>query len=129
MNEEFLDYYEKELYHIREMGGVFAQEYPKIASRLGLDAYSCADPYVERLLEGFAFLTARVQMKMDSEFPKFTQALLNSVYPHYLSPTPSMLIAEFEPRYSEPDLAKGSTLKRGIWNNIWHFDNNISNGT
>ena len=51
----------------------FAKEHPKIAGRLGLEGLECADPYVERLLEGFSFLAARVQLKMDAEFPQFTQ--------------------------------------------------------
>ena len=72
------------------MGAEFAREFPKIAGRLSLEDFSCADPYVERLLEGFAFLTSRVQLKLDAEFPRFTQSLLETLYPHYLAPTPSM---------------------------------------
>ena len=67
----------------------FAREFPKIAGRLALDRDAkeiCPDPYVERLLEGFAFLAARVHLKLDAEFPRFTQTLLETVYPHYLSP-------------------------------------------
>ena len=60
--------------YLRELGGEFAKQFPKIAGRLGLDAFECADPYVERLLEGFAFLAARVQLKIDAEFPRFTEA-------------------------------------------------------
>jgi len=55
-----LEYYNRELQHIREIGGEFAAEFPKIAGRLGLSGFECADPYVERLLEGFAYLAARV---------------------------------------------------------------------
>ncbi len=73
---------------MRDMGGEFAAEFPKVAARLGLGSTEVADPYVERLLEGFAFLTARVQLKMEAEFPTFTQSLLQMVYPHYLAPTP-----------------------------------------
>ena len=49
--------------HLRELGGEFAREFPKIAARLGLEGMEVADPYVERLLEGFAFLAARVQLQ------------------------------------------------------------------
>ncbi len=70
MDPRLLSYYERELQHIREMGAEFAQEFPKIAGRLGLEGFECADPYVERLLEGFAFLAARVQLKLDAEFPR-----------------------------------------------------------
>jgi len=63
MDPRFLDYYERELQFIREMGREFARAYPAIGARLDLDSMECADPYVERLLEGFAFLTARIQLK------------------------------------------------------------------
>jgi type VI secretion system protein ImpG len=101
MDPRLLHYYNRELQHLREMGGEFAREFPKIAGRLGLEAFECADPYVERLLEGFAFLTARVQLKIDAEFPRFTQHLLELVYPHYLAPTPSMAVVQMQPSLSE----------------------------
>ena len=69
MEPRLLKYYNRELQHLREMGGEFAREFPKIAGRLGLDSFECADPYVERLLEGFAFLAARLQLRIDAEFP------------------------------------------------------------
>src|SRR3954463_9550032 len=102
-----LRYYERELQHVREMGGEFAREYPKIAGRLGLEGFECADPYVERLLEGFAFLAARVQLKIDAEFPRFTQHLLELVYPHYLAPTPSMAVVQLRPDLTEGSLGSG----------------------
>ena len=79
----------------------FAREFPKIAGRLGLETFECADPYVERLLEGFAFLAARVHLKIDAEFPRFTQHLLEIVYPHYLAPTPSMAVVQMQPNLTE----------------------------
>ena len=100
MDRRLLNYYNIELAHLRQTGSEFAQEFPKIAGRLALakDAKEiCPDPFVERLLEGFAFLTARVHLKLDAEFPRFTQALLETIYPHYLCPTPSMAVARFEP--------------------------------
>lgn len=97
MDTRLLKYYNRELQYLREMGGEFAAEFPKIAGRLGLDGFECADPYVERLLEGFSFLTARIQLKLDAEFPRFTQHLLEMVYPQCLSPTPSMAVAQFKP--------------------------------
>src|ERR687883_1653262 len=104
MDPRLLNYYNRELQHLREMGAEFAREFPKIAGRLGLEAFECADPYVERLLEGFAFLAARVQLKIDAEFPRFTQHLLEVVYPHYLSPTPSMAIVQMKPNLAEGSL-------------------------
>jgi type VI secretion system protein ImpG len=95
------------------MGGEFAQEFPKIAARLGLNSVDVPDPYVERLLEGVAFLAARVHLRLDAEFPRFTQALLETIYPHYLAPTPSMVIAQCVPDYNDPALANGFTIARG----------------
>ncbi len=113
VSRRLLNYYNAELQYLREMGEAFALEYPKVAGRLGLDAFECADPYVERLLEGVSFLTARVRMKLDDEFPRFTQSLLESVYPQYLCPTPSMAIVRFEPDPSEPSLSEGVPIPRG----------------
>ena len=110
MDPRLLAYYNRELQFVREMGGEFAQAFPKIASRLGLEGLECADPYVERLLEGFAFLAARVQLKLDAEYPHFTQHLLEMTYPQYLAPTPSMGIVELQPRKGVSP--KGFTLPR-----------------
>jgi type VI secretion system protein ImpG len=108
MIPRFLEYYQRELQFIREMGSEFAQQYPKIAASLDLGGTECADPYVERLLESFAFLTARIQLKMDAEFPRFTQHLLEIVYPHYLAPLPSMAVVQIQ-----PDL-KGGVTENGF---------------
>ncbi len=112
MDPRLLKQYDTELRYIREIGGEFARDFPKIAGRLGLEAFECTDPYVERLLEGFAFLAARVQLKMDSEFPQFVQNLLDIVYPHFLTPMPSMAIVRFEPDLSEGGLAAGYGIPR-----------------
>jgi len=113
MDPKILRYYNRELQHVREMGAEFAREYPKIAGRLGLEGIECADPYVERLLEGFAYLSARVQLKVDAEFPTFAQHLLQIVYPHYLAPTPSMAVVQFQPDLNEAGLAQGYQIARG----------------
>jgi len=109
----FLHYYSQELQHLREMGGEFAARYPKVAGRLGLEGFDCADPYVERLLEGFAFLTARVQMKIDAEFPRFTQHLSELVYPDFLAPTPSMAVVQCQPDLASPALKGGFAIPAG----------------
>jgi len=113
MDPLLLDYYNKELIYLKEMGAEFAQQHPKIASRLGMKGLEVADPYVERLLEGFAFLAARTQIKLDAEFPRFTQRLLEVIYPNYLSPTPSMTVVQINPKTSEGDLSKGFSVPRG----------------
>ena len=112
MDPRFLRHYNQELAYMREMGAEFAAQFPKIAGRLGMDGIEVADPYVERLMEGVAFLAARVQLKLDAEFPRFTQRLLEIVYPNYLAPTPAMLIAQFRPQLSETNLAQGFTIPR-----------------
>src|SRR5512134_3514558 len=113
MDPRLLHYYNLELRHLRAMGGEFAQQFPKIAARLSMTDLEVADPYVERLLEGVGFLAARVQLKLEAEFPRFTQALLEIVYPHYLAPTPSMLIAQLTPDPNDPNLAGGFKVGRG----------------
>ncbi|MEY4581732.1 MAG: type secretion system baseplate subunit TssF, partial [Pseudomonadota bacterium] len=90
-----------------EMGAEFAREFPKVAGRLGIDGTECADPYVERLLEAFGFMAARIQLKIDSEFPRFTQHLLELICPHYLVPTPSMAVVQLAPNLLEGALAAG----------------------
>jgi type VI secretion system protein ImpG len=116
MDEAMLQHYNTELRHLREMTGEFAREYPKIAGRLALDRDAkeiCPDPYVERLLEGFAWLAARVHLKLDAEFPRFTQALLETIYPQHLSPLPSMAVVRFDPDEQEAGLADGVEIPRG----------------
>ncbi|WNW12471.1 type VI secretion system baseplate subunit TssF [Pseudomonas sp. DTU_2021_1001937_2_SI_NGA_ILE_001] len=113
MNPRLLGLYNQELQHIRESAQEFAREYPKIAGRLTLAGLDCADPYVERLLEGFAYLTARVQLKLDAEYPTFTHNLLEIAYPHYLAPTPSMTVVQMHADPDEGSLADGFPLPRG----------------
>ncbi len=116
MDNRFLEIYNEELLFMREMGVEFAQAFPKIAGRLGLskdEVLECADPYVERLIEGFAFMAARVKHKLEARFPDFTEQLIEQVYPHFLAPIPSMLIAHFAPDFEEPALKDGYTIARG----------------
>lgn len=112
MDRRIKAYYERELAHLQTVSTEFAREFPKIAGRLALEDFPCVDPYVERLLESFAFLTSRVQLKLDSEFPRFTQNLLETVYPHYLAPTPSMCVVQFNHERAESGLAEGFTIPR-----------------
>jgi type VI secretion system protein ImpG len=113
MNRAMLSKYEQELEHLRSAAGEFARQNPKIASRLALDERECRDPYVERLLEGFAYLAARVQLKLEAEFPRFTETLLNIIYPQYLAPVPAMAMVQFVPELTEAGLAQGFSIARG----------------
>ncbi|WP_435169936.1 type VI secretion system baseplate subunit TssF [Falsirhodobacter sp. 1013] len=113
MTPDLLRLYNEELAYLREMGDEFAAAYPKVAGRLGLEAGEASDPHVERLLEGVAFLSARVQAKLRARFPDFTQGLLDIVYPHFTSPIPSMVIAGFTPDADAGRMEKGHLIPRG----------------
>jgi type VI secretion system protein ImpG len=111
MRDELLGYYERELVFLRQMGTEFARKYPKIASRLLLESDRCEDPHVERLIEAFAFLAGRVHLKVDDDFPEITESFLNILYPHYLTPVPSMSIVQFTPK--EGILTTGHPIPKG----------------
>jgi type VI secretion system protein ImpG len=113
MDTRLLKHYEKELAFIREMGAEFAEAYPKIAARLGMDGVEINDPYVERMIESFAFLTGRIQLELEMQYPVFTQHLLEIIYPHYLAPTPAMTVVQFVPDRAQGNLEKGFLLPRG----------------
>ncbi len=112
MDARLLDYYNRELTYMHELGAEFAQRYPKIAGRLGMRGIEVSDPYVERLLEGFSFLTARIQLKMDAEFPRFSQRLLEVVYPNFLAPLPAMAVVQIDGNLNEGSLKAGYELPR-----------------
>ena len=112
MDKRFLDHYNRELRYLQSAALEFSREFPGVAGHLGLDKVPCPDPYVERLLEGSAFLAARVQARIDAGFPRFTQSLLEAIYPHFLAPTPSMAVVRFEPDMSDKDLKKGHPVPR-----------------
>lgn len=112
MRDELKKYYNDELSYLRQMGAEFAEKYPKIAGRLLLDPAECKDPHVERLLEGFAFLAARIHLKIDDDFPEITESLLDVVYPHFLRPVPSMSIAEFSVDPERGKLTKAIPVPR-----------------
>lgn len=113
MREELLGYYERELTFLRQVGAEFAQKYPKIAGRLQLEPDRCEDPHTERLLEAFAFLAARVHLKVDDEFPEITTALLEILYPHYLRPLPSMSVVELQLDPEQGKVSTSLTVPRG----------------
>lgn len=113
MDPRLLNRYNDELAYLREVGAEFASEFPKIAGRLTLDGLEVADPYVERLLEGVAFLSARVQLKLDAEYPQLQAHLLETLHPNFLAPVPSMMVARMALDLNNPALLTGATLPRG----------------
>ena len=115
MNREFLQFYNRELALLREQAGEFAQEYPGVAERLGGLMADRPDPMIAGLLEGSAFLAARVQLKIKHEFAEFTTNLLDQLAPNYLAPTPSALLAEVAPKFGDPALREGRLIPRGAY--------------
>jgi type VI secretion system protein ImpG len=113
VREELLNYYERELAYIRQMGVEFAQKYPKLAGRLLLEPDRCEDPHVERLLEGFALLAARIHLKLDDDFPQISSSLLEVLFPHYTRPLPSMTVVEFQLDPEQGKLSTGLPIPRG----------------
>jgi type VI secretion system protein ImpG len=113
LRDDLLLYYERELSFLRHMGAQFAEQYPKIASRLNIEPDKCEDPHVERLLEAFAFLAARVHLKIDDEFPEITEALLSIIYPHFIRPVPSMTIVDFRVNPGQAQIGTGLKIERG----------------
>ena len=115
MDEHFKHLYETELTHLNTRAEQFARDekYRRLARRMGLDPNAeLRDPFVDWLLQGYAFLAARVQDKLESGFPRFTQNLLSVLNPQLMSPTPSMIVAGFTMR-QEPALLSGPVLERG----------------
>lgn len=112
MDRRLIEYFENELTHVRRMADEFKHVHPQVAERLQL-GQEPPDPYVQQLLDGFAYLAARIQLKLDAEFPRFTEALLQAVYPHYLAPLPAMAIVEFVPEWQNAELAAGPLIPRG----------------
>jgi len=113
MRDDLLLYYERELTYLRQSAVQFAEKYPKVASRLVIEPSKCEDPHVERLLEAFAFLAARVHLKIDDEFPQITEALLGIIYPHFIRPIPSMSIVEFQLDADQGKLSTGFPIESG----------------
>lgn len=114
MSDALLPYYRAEIEALRGEAAAFARAFPKLAERLRISGTTTDDPHVERLLEGVAFMGARVQHRLDDEFPELTDALLSVLYPHYLSPFPSCTIARFTcatDRASPVEVPRGTMLE------------------
>jgi type VI secretion system protein ImpG len=110
--QDLLDYYKRELSYLRGQGADFARRYPKVAHLLELGPGQSADPHVERLIEAVAFLTARVHLDLDNEFPQISSALLESLYPSLVSPLPSMSVAHFQADPTQGKLTSGFEIPR-----------------
>lgn len=113
VTDELLDYYGRELAYLRDMGDHFARAQPAVAGLLAISAGRCEDPHVERLMQSFALLAARIRKKLDDRFPEITNALLEVAYPHALRPLPSATIVQFEGAGEAARAAEGRTVPAG----------------
>jgi type VI secretion system protein ImpG len=113
MDRVFLEYYEEELTHIRDLAAEFADMHPAVARNLSLDTVPCADPYVERLLDGVAFLAARTRLKVDAERSRFSRAILDVLYPDLVTPAPATVMAVLKPGQQVQTMVEGHTVARG----------------
>lgn len=111
--EDLYSHYERELLYLRRAGEGFARAYPKVAKRLALGPDEAGDPHVERLIESFAFLSSRLQLNLDAQFPVFTDALLGILYPHLSAPIPACGIARLTPDAEAGKMTDGHLLPRG----------------
>ena len=111
--DDLLPYYEQELSFIRRYSREFSERYPKIASQLQMSGEVSEDPHIERMIQSFALLTARVSRRLDDDYPEFTEALFEVMYPHYLRPFPSCSIAHFDYTAAASQLTSANILRRG----------------
>lgn len=112
MRDELYRHYEEELSFIRRRVAEFATKHTAVAGRLLLEPGRSVDPHVERLIEAFAMIAARVRVRLDDEFPQLTDGLLEILQPHALAPVPSMTIARFELDPTQADVEKGVDVPR-----------------
>ena len=112
MSETLFPYYERELLFFRQMTQEFARNYPGAASRLLLEANRSVDPHVERMIQASALLTARIQHKLDDDFPEMTEALVSAFYPQFLAPIPSMAVVEFVVDGERGPMPDGHVIER-----------------
>ena len=113
MDRSFLTYYETELTHLRVLAGEFATLHPTVARNLSLDTVPCPDPYVERLLEGVAYLGARTRLKLDQESRRHVRTLLDALYPDLAGPAPAMSMAKLLPGAQVDGMLSGHRVRRG----------------
>ena len=111
--EQLLPYYESELGYLRRSLREFAERFPKIAGRLLISGEVCEDPHTERMIEAFALLNARIAKRLDDDYPEFTEALFDVLYPHYLRPFPSCSIARFDYADAAKQQSTIGTIARG----------------
>jgi type VI secretion system protein ImpG len=111
--DDLLPFYERELAFLRRYSREFSEKYPKIAGDLLMAGEVCEDPHIERMIQSFALMSARISKRLEDDFPEFTEALLEVLYPHYLRPFPSCSIARFDYAASAAQITSTQTIARG----------------
>lgn len=111
--DDLLPYYEQELGFLRRYSKEFADKYPKVAGRLMMSGEVSEDPHIERMIQSFALLSARVSKRLDDDYPQFTESLFEVLYPHYLKPFPSCSIAKLDSGLSSTQLTGTNVIPRG----------------
>lgn len=110
--DELLPYYERELGFLKRYSREFSERYPKIAGRLLMVGEVCEDPHIERMIQSFALLNSRISKRLDDDYPEFTEALFDVLYPHYLRPFPSCSIARLDYAAAAAQLTVASKIPR-----------------
>ncbi|WP_269500941.1 type VI secretion system baseplate subunit TssF [Burkholderia sp. IMCC1007] len=112
MHDKLRGYYEQELARLEDQLAAFSKDYPRIAARLSFTGGQTGDPHVQRMMQAFALIAAEIRINLDDGAPKFTEALLQVLHPHYLRPFPACSIARLDPATDMPD--KPVVLPRGM---------------
>ncbi len=112
----FLKYYQNELLSLREKGGEFAKQHPKIASKLDIKDGESTDPYTERLIESVAFMSAKLAQRIDDNAQNIAFHLLSALYPNLINVFPPCSIARFE---SEDNVSVSSPIKINKGTNLF----------
>lgn len=113
MKEAFKQAYERELKLLKERAAVFARDFPGHADKLGGLLEENLDPSIKGLLEGSAFLAARVQLNIDQRFRVFSNELLEQLWPNATAPLPSSMLVRARAKGKPADLALGRKLNAG----------------
>ncbi|SCC00868.1 type VI secretion system baseplate subunit TssF [Gilliamella intestini] len=106
ITEQFHD----EIVFIRDIAHDFAKVHPQLLQFIIEDE---KDPDVERLIEGLAYITSQLKLKLKYDLPELIQSLLVLLWPNYLKPIPSLTILEasIHDKTTNAMLLKGSEIK------------------
>jgi type VI secretion system protein ImpG len=110
----YREYFEAEMRSLQDLAQEFSEAYPEQAAMLNLNAVKDRDPYVERLLEGMAFLTSQIRQRLDDSVPEISERLLDQIMPAMIRPYPSNTIVQFIPNVQNKEtlvVDKGRCVK------------------